>query len=158
MTAGWRVVEIGCGPGFLAERVGTGGRVTGIERNAEQVDSARRLLAANGLANVEVRCGDGRRATGLPAGSFDLTTARLVLVNVPEPQQIVDEMARLTRPGGVVACTKPSPPPSAWIRPTRRKTGWSRYSRRRRRGRASTATSLSERRACCERRVSRKSK
>jgi SAM-dependent methyltransferase len=106
VTAGWRVVEIGCGPegclGLLAERVGAAGRVTGIERNAEQVDSARRFLAAKGLANVEVRCGDGR-TTGLPAGSFDLATARLVLVNVPEPQQIVDEMARLTRPGGVVA-------------------------------------------------------
>ncbi len=106
VTAGWRVVEIGCGPegclGSLAERVGAAGRVTGIERNAEQVDSARRFLAANGLANVEVWCGDGR-ATGLPADGFDLATARLVLVNVPEPQQIVDEMARLTRPGGVVA-------------------------------------------------------
>ena len=31
------------------------------------------------------------------------TACIVVLVNVPEPQQIVDEMARLTRPGGVVA-------------------------------------------------------
>jgi SAM-dependent methyltransferase len=103
---GWRVVEIGCGPqgclALLSERVGATGRVVGVERSAEQADSARRFAAASHLANVEVLCADGR-ATGLPSESFDLATARLVLVNVPEPRQILAEMLRLTRPGGVVA-------------------------------------------------------
>ena len=103
---GWRVVEIGCGPqgclGLLAERVGASGRVVGVERSAEQAETARGFVAANRLANVEVLAGDGR-ATGLPAGSFDLATARLVLVNVPEPEQIVAELVRLVRPGGFVA-------------------------------------------------------
>jgi SAM-dependent methyltransferase len=62
-------------------------------------------------------------ATGLPRASFDLTTARLVLVNVPEPEQIVAEMVALVRPGGMVAlheadyvshlCDAPHP---AWSR------------------------------------------
>jgi SAM-dependent methyltransferase len=106
VAPGWRVIEIGCGPqgclGLLSERVGEAGRVIGIERSAEQVESARKYLIEGGFANAEVQCADGR-ATGLPAASFDLATARLVLVNVPDPQQIVDEMARVTRPGGVVA-------------------------------------------------------
>ena len=110
VSAGWRAVEIGCGPrgclALLAERVGAKGQVVGVERNAEEVASARKFAAEAGLANVQVVQGDGRD-TGLPAASFDLATARLVLVNVPKPEEIVAEMARLVRPGGVVALHEP---------------------------------------------------
>ena len=103
---GWQVVEIGCGPrgclGLLSERVGASGRVVGVERSVEQVESARQFVAENHLTNVEVLAVDAR-ATGLPAGAFDLATARLVLVNVPQPEQLVTEMVRLVRPGGFVA-------------------------------------------------------
>lgn len=107
---GWGVVEIGCGPRgclrLLSERAGASGRVVGIERSADQVASARGFAAASGLANVEVREADAR-ATGLPPGSFDLATARLVLVNVPKPEEIAAEMVRLVRPGGWVALHEP---------------------------------------------------
>ena len=103
---GWRVVEIGCGPwgclGLLSERVGAAGRVVGVERSEEQALRAREIAAEKRLTNVEVLHADARN-TGLAAGAFDLATARLVLVNVPQPETIVAEMARLVRPGGVVA-------------------------------------------------------
>jgi SAM-dependent methyltransferase len=106
VSAGWRVIEIGCGPqgclGLLAGRVGANGRVVGVERSAEQVQRARRFVADCHLANVEVLHADGR-GTGFPEQSFDLATARLVLVNVPQPQGLVQEMVRLVRPGGAVA-------------------------------------------------------
>jgi SAM-dependent methyltransferase len=73
-----------------------------VERSAEQAQSARRYVADSHLTNVEVLHADGR-ATGLPGQSFDLATARLVLVNVPQPEVLVREMVRLVRPGGVVA-------------------------------------------------------
>jgi SAM-dependent methyltransferase len=104
--AGARVVEIGCGPqgclDLLAERVGPSGRVVGVERSEDAVGLARRLVVDRGLANVEVLHGDAR-ATGLPRGAFDVATARLVLVNVPHPEEIVAEAVALVRPGGVVA-------------------------------------------------------
>jgi SAM-dependent methyltransferase len=103
---GWRVAEIGCGPrgclALLSERVGAAGRVIGVERSEEEVDRARRFVADRSFTNVEVLCVDGR-ATGLPSGTFDLVTSRLVLVNVPKPEQILGEMVRLARPGGMVA-------------------------------------------------------
>ena len=103
---GFRVIELGCGPRgclqLLSERVGATGMVIGLERNDEEVKHARQFVAANRLANVEVVHGDAR-ATSFPKGEFDLATARLVLVNVPNPEQIVAEMVRLVRPGGVVA-------------------------------------------------------
>ena len=103
---GWRVVEIGCGPrgclSLLSERVGATGRVVGVERSHEQVERAKQFVTHEGLSNVEVLHADAR-STGLPAGTFDLATARLVLVNVPQPEQLVAEMVRLVRPGGIVA-------------------------------------------------------
>jgi SAM-dependent methyltransferase len=107
---GWRVIEIGCGPqgclGLLANRVGATGRVVGIERSAEQVQRAQQFVADSHFTNVDVLHADARR-TGLPEQSFDLATARLVLVNVPEPELLVREMVRLVRPGGVVALHEP---------------------------------------------------
>lgn len=121
---GARVVEIGCGPHGcledLAERVGSSGSVVGVERSQDAVDLARKLIGERGLKNVEVLCRDAR-STELPRASFDLATARLVLVNIPEPQEIVAEAVALVRPGGFVAFHEADwiahvcdPPSDAW--------------------------------------------
>jgi SAM-dependent methyltransferase len=111
---GAQVLEIGCGPlgclDALSERVGPSGSVTGIERSEEAVVLARGLVAERGLANVEVLCGDGR-GTSLPRQSFDLVTARLVLINVPAPEEIVVEAVALLRPGGQIALHEAIWPP-----------------------------------------------
>jgi SAM-dependent methyltransferase len=123
---GARVVELGCGPrGYLdtlSERVGPNGTVIGVERSLDAVGLASLLIARRGLANVEVRHGDAR-STGLPSGAFDLAAARLVLVNVPRPEEIVAEAVRLVRPGGAVAFHEADaltdvcdPPLEAWTR------------------------------------------
>jgi SAM-dependent methyltransferase len=106
LSAGWRVVEIGCGPQgcleILSERVGAEGSVVGVEVSEEAVALARAFVSRRRLGNVDVRHADGR-ATGLPRDTFDLATGRLVLINVPAPEQIVAEMAALVKPGGTVA-------------------------------------------------------
>jgi SAM-dependent methyltransferase len=124
LAPGAKVVEIGCGPSgcleILSACVGPSGSVTGIERSEEAVDMARQMARDLDLKNVNVRCGDAR-STGLPRDSFDLATARLVLVNVPEPEQIVAEAVALVRPGGWVAFHEADwiahicdPPSEAW--------------------------------------------
>jgi SAM-dependent methyltransferase len=104
--AGCRAVEVGCGPlgclEILSQRVGPKGSVVGVEMSADAVALARHYLAEHKIENVEVRQGDGKD-TGLPRESFDLATARIVLVNIPEPERIVAEMTALVKPGGVVA-------------------------------------------------------
>jgi SAM-dependent methyltransferase len=76
--------------------------VIGVERNDEQAERARRFVEDTHLTNVEVLHADARKLD-LPEKTFDFATARLVLVNVPNPEQIVAEMTRLVRAGGVVA-------------------------------------------------------
>lgn len=107
---GWIAIDVGCGPSgildLLASRVGTAGRVTGLEVNPANVALARDFAAECGLANVNIVEGDARH-TGLPSSSFDLVHARTLLINVPDPAGVVAEMARLARPGGQVASLEP---------------------------------------------------
>ena len=106
INLGSRVVELGCGPrgclDLLSQRVGASGSVVGVEINSDAIELARKYLAEARIENVEVRQGDGK-ATDLPRASFDMATARLVMVNIPEPERIVAEMVALVKPGGVVA-------------------------------------------------------
>jgi SAM-dependent methyltransferase len=106
LRPGQSSLDLGCGPSGilaqLADAVTPSGRVTGLDADPAHVAAATRHARRLGLGNVEVLAGDAR-ATGLPDGSFDLVHARLLLVTVPEPPGIVAEMARLTRPGGLVA-------------------------------------------------------
>ena len=123
---GARALELGCGPRgvleLLAERVGPSGTVVGLDRNERYVASAREHLARRQRTNVEVLTGDAR-STGLPVGSFDVVFCRLVLVNVPRPEQVIGEMVSLLRPGGVLASHEADylphgcdPPCTAWDR------------------------------------------
>lgn len=126
LRLGDRAIDIGCGPqgilDLLSERVGTDGKVVGLERSESTVQLARKFIAERHLRNVEVLQADAK-ATGLPRASFDLVHARLVLVNVPEPQRVVEEMVALVRPGGAVASHEADwgafvcdPPLAAWDR------------------------------------------
>ena len=110
LRRGDSAIDLGCGPRgvleLLSERVSPGGRVVGLDADADHVALASRYLADRGLNDVEVLCGDAR-STGLDAGSFDVVHARALLVNLPEPAEVLAEMARLARPGGWVVGLEP---------------------------------------------------
>jgi ubiquinone/menaquinone biosynthesis C-methylase UbiE len=107
---GQDAIDLGCGPrgilDLLAERVAPGGRVAGLDADLVHVAMAREFTAQRGLGSVRIVAADARR-TGLPAGSFDLVHARTLLVNVPEPAEVLAEMVRLAKPGGWVAGLEP---------------------------------------------------
>ena len=109
VAPGSAVIDVGCGVmgalHVLAGRVGDSGRVVGLDREPRMVDAARGLAEQRGLA-VELIEADAT-ATGLPDGTFDLVHARTLLLNVSNPAEIVAEMARIARPGGVVAVQEP---------------------------------------------------
>lgn len=106
LRSGQTAIDLGCGPrgilDLLAEAVGPDGRVVGLDADPAHVAVARQYASNRGFANVEVLAGDARQ-TGLPAESFDLVHTRTLLVTIPEPAEVVAEMVRLARPGGLVA-------------------------------------------------------
>ena len=98
------------------------GHVIGVERSDDAVQMARAMVGERGLGNVEIVHRDAR-ATGLPRGEFDLVTSRLVLVNVPQPEEIIAEAVALAKTGGIVAFHEADyvahvcdPPLAAWDR------------------------------------------
>jgi SAM-dependent methyltransferase len=107
---GQSAIDLGCGPrgivDLLAGQVSPGGRVVGLDADAAHTAFAADFAAREGLGDVEIMTADARR-TGLPSGSFDLVHARTLLVNVPDPAELVVEMVRLARPGGWVASMEP---------------------------------------------------
>ena len=106
LRPGHSVIDLGCGPrgifDLLAERVLPRGRVVGLDADPAHAAMAAEFAAGRGLAGVEIVTADAQR-TGLPSSSFDLVHARTLLVNIPDPAQVVAEMVRLARPGGWVA-------------------------------------------------------
>ncbi|MGY1693620.1 class I SAM-dependent methyltransferase [Geodermatophilus sp. SYSU D00814] len=105
LTPGSSVVDLGCGLGAVtlaaAERVGSGGRVTGVDAAERPLAVARRRAAAAGHRTVDFAQADV--TTWRPPGPVDAVLGRLVLMHLPDPVALVARMAGLVRPGGVVA-------------------------------------------------------
>jgi ubiquinone/menaquinone biosynthesis C-methylase UbiE len=100
IEAGVRVVDVGCGPGGLTSELVAR---TGAS-NVAAIDPAPQFAAAcrERHPGADVREG---AAEALPweDGTFDAALACLVVAFMADPDQGLREMARVTRPGGVVA-------------------------------------------------------
>jgi SAM-dependent methyltransferase len=98
---GQRVLDVACGTGVLAraarERVGPRGAVEGVDRNAGMLAVARRADP-----HVTWRLG---RAEQLPChdDAFDATVSQFGLMFFEDQVKALQEMRRVTRPGGRVA-------------------------------------------------------
>ena len=110
LRPGQSAIDLGCGPrgilDLLAERVAPAGRVVGLDADPAHATMAAEFTAERRLSGVEIITADAR-ATGLPSASFDLVHARTLLVNLPDPAEVVAEMMRLTKPGSWVASMEP---------------------------------------------------
>ena len=102
---GAEILDLGSGPGTItvdfADRVAPG-RVLGIDASAEVVAQATALADERGVGNVTFQVGDAY-ALDLPDDSVDIAHAHQVLQHVADPVAVLREMARVVRPGGVIA-------------------------------------------------------
>ncbi len=98
-----RVLDVGCGTGEFTRRVATAEpqcEVLGVDILASSIDYARARHAALG-PRLRFATDDAFQLAQ-PDGQFDLVSCRHVLQAVPEPQRILAELVRVTRPGGWV--------------------------------------------------------
>jgi len=97
---GQKVLDVGCGPGALTaqlvERVGADA-VSAIDPSDTFVAAVR-----SRLPTVDVRSGSAEHLP-FPDDSFDVSLAQLVVHFMTDPVSGLSEMARVTRPGGMVA-------------------------------------------------------
>ena len=97
-----RLLDVGSGPGTItADLARLVAEVVAFEISDEAAALTRAGLAERGVTNAEVRVGDVH-ALDLPDGAFDVVHAHQVLQHVADPVGALREMARVTRPGGVI--------------------------------------------------------
>lgn len=109
LPEGGRVLDVGCGLGFdvirLAQHVGKNGLALGVDASAELLGLAKRTVPA-GLTQASYLFADAHRL-GLASNSFDAARIDRALQHVERPEQVIKEMCRVVRAGGVVACAEP---------------------------------------------------
>lgn len=96
-----RVLDVGCGSGNLTRHLlALGAHVTASDLSTKLLDLTRRRFGDTGRLDTVTLNGADLRP--LPDGAFDLVATYSVLHHVPDYAALVAEMARVTRPGGVV--------------------------------------------------------
>jgi 2-polyprenyl-6-hydroxyphenyl methylase/3-demethylubiquinone-9 3-methyltransferase len=99
-VAGLRVLDIGCGGGFLAEEFAAlGCQVTGIDPSPVSIGAARAHAAERGL-RIDYRTGAGEELP-VPDASFDVACCCDVLEHVSDVDRVISEAARALEPGGL---------------------------------------------------------
>ncbi|KAJ7762334.1 S-adenosyl-L-methionine-dependent methyltransferase [Mycena maculata] len=106
LSPNMHILDVGCGPGTITAdltKFVPFGHVTGIERSAEDVlQKAREDAGAQGINNITYAIGDVL-SLNFPDDSFDVVHAHQVLQHVSDPILALREMARVAKPGGIVA-------------------------------------------------------
>ncbi len=95
-----RVLDLGCGGGFMAEAMATrGARVTGLDPSTAAIEAARAHAGANALA-IDYLVGSGET---LPFGAatFDIVVCVDVLEHIEAWEGVVSEVRRVLRPQGL---------------------------------------------------------
>lgn len=102
-----RVIDIGCGDGFyarlFAERLHPPGSVVGIDADAEYLNLARSRTPASTPVEVRFVQADWRSASSLIEDRCDVVWCAQSLFSFAEPEAALKSMAKLAKPGGMVA-------------------------------------------------------
>ena len=99
------ILFLGCGTGVevreLLARPNFNGNITALDISQALVDRGQSVFAEEGIgANVRWLVQDAQD-TKLPDQSFDMVFAHTLISHVPDPEIVVNEIARLLKPGGI---------------------------------------------------------
>lgn len=98
------ILDVGCGTGVITLDIAesTNGSVIGIDIDREKMKEAVKIVEDQ--TNVKIQYAD---AEDLPFKdeTFDLVVFNIVLMHITNQQKAVNEMARVTKKGGVVLAT-----------------------------------------------------
>ena len=108
LRPGMSVLDVGCGTGYplleLAERLGPGARLHGVDPWGQGMDRLRRKIAAWGLDTVTLHPGPVE-SLQLPPGSIDLVVSNNGLNNVADLPRALAVCAGVSRPGAQLVFT-----------------------------------------------------
>jgi demethylmenaquinone methyltransferase/2-methoxy-6-polyprenyl-1,4-benzoquinol methylase len=124
---GFLVSRVECGPDGSVLDVATGTaavaielvrqkgcRVVGIDQSPEMLAGARSRVDAAGLSDRITLLEGGAEQLPFPDGAFDALTFTYLLRYVEDPAATLAELARVVRPGGIVAALEFGLPRGVW--------------------------------------------
>jgi SAM-dependent methyltransferase len=99
---GWRVLDVGCGPGLttiaLARRVAPGGSATGADISSGMIDAARDRAARDAVDNAQFFVADAQ--TEALGDGYDGVFSRFGVMFFADPDAAFANIGRALRPGG----------------------------------------------------------
>jgi demethylmenaquinone methyltransferase / 2-methoxy-6-polyprenyl-1,4-benzoquinol methylase len=113
---GGLVLDVATGTGAVARDIvrRTRARVVGLDQSEPMLrEGVRRLARANLSSRVPLLAGHGERLP-FPDGTFDAVTFTYLLRYVEDPAETLAELARVVRPGGIVANLEFHVPAGPW--------------------------------------------
>jgi demethylmenaquinone methyltransferase / 2-methoxy-6-polyprenyl-1,4-benzoquinol methylase len=110
---GSKALDVCCGTAdwtiALADAVGPDGKVVGLDFSRNMLKVGVEKIKELGLKQVELVHGNAMELP-FPDNSFDYVTIGFGLRNVPDYLQVLKEMQRVVKPGGIVVCLETSQP------------------------------------------------
>ena len=101
ITAGLKVLDLGCGDGTTAlPAARLGADVLGVDIARNLVEAGNRRAQEEGLTNCRFQEGDATNLNELADHSFDLVVSIFGAMFAPKPFDVAREMVRVTRRGG----------------------------------------------------------
>ena len=105
------VLDVGCGSGYFSREMAKKGakRVVGVDLSPNQLAHAKRHESDERLG-IEYVLGDAAEVVdGMASSSFDLVTACVSLVDMPDPGRVIHGSYRVLRDGGRLVFTNTHP-------------------------------------------------
>lgn len=128
---GGRILEFGVGTGIALPLYKRSNRMVGVDISEPMLQKARERVKKEHLRHVEgLVLMDGAHM-GFADDSFDVVIAQFVITVVPQPEETLDEMARVLKPGGEIILVNhlgaedgPRAVFERWFARKARKLGW----------------------------------
>ncbi|KFN92289.1 2-heptaprenyl-1,4-naphthoquinone methyltransferase [Tetragenococcus muriaticus 3MR10-3] len=121
LTTGQKALDLCCGTGDwtidLAKTVGSTGKVVGLDFSKNMLEIANKKIKQAKVDKQTTLIQGDAMALPFEDNTFDLVSIGFGLRNVPDASQVLEEMKRVVKPEGMVACLETSQPENKLIYP-----------------------------------------
>lgn len=97
-----KVLEVGVGTGLSLPEYKSHLDITGIDLAPEMLEKARERVKSEGLKNVAGLHVMDASNLEFPDATFDTVVGMYLITVVPDPEKVMRELSRVTKPGGTI--------------------------------------------------------
>jgi len=99
---GGRILDVGIGTGISLTDYARSNSIVGVDYSEAMLRKAQERVREHKLGHVAALAVMDAQRLGFADGYFDVVVAQYVITAVPDPEQCLDEFARVVRPGGEI--------------------------------------------------------